>query len=86
MEKPFNTRLGFTREHQLHNSGPEPNPNRVRPYGPYGMLITGSAVGALIVAGVLLPVLTRVPPARWFFLAALGLGAIVGFILWLRHR
>ncbi len=86
MDKPFNTRLGFTRQHQLHNSGPDADPNRVRPYGPFGMLVTGSAVGVLIVAGVLLPIFLRVPPARLFFLAALCLGAIVGLILWLRHR
>jgi hypothetical protein len=86
MDKPFNTRLGFTRQHQLHNSGPEGDPNRVRPYGPRGVLVTGSGAGILVVAAVVLIVLMRVPPARSFFLAALGIGAIVGFVLWLRHR
>ncbi len=84
MEKPFKTRLGWTRR-LARNS--DPDPTQVRPYGPYGGgLITSHPIGLLVVAAVAAVVLWRLPQARWFFGGALALGILVGFVLRLRHR
>ena len=87
MGDEFNTRLGFTRERQLHNSGPEANANSVRPGGRFGVgTITGHPIGILVAAGAVFIVVTGVPEARLFFLGAAVLGGICGLVLWLRHR
>lgn len=71
----------------MHNSGPEADANQVRPGGRFGFgLVTGHPIGLLVVAAVLIVVLYGVPPARLFFLGAVVLGGICGFVLWLRHR
>jgi hypothetical protein len=69
----------------LRNSSPDPL--EVKPYGARGGgLITGHPVGLLLVVGVLCIALTGLPEAWWFLAVALPLGAIVGLVLWLRHR
>ncbi len=84
MEKPFNTRLGWTRR-LARNS--DPDPTQVRPYGPYGGgLITAHPIGLLVVAAMGSIILWRLPEARWFFGGALALGALVGLVLRLRNR
>jgi hypothetical protein len=83
----FSTRLGFTREHQLHNSGPEADANQVRPGGRFGFgLVTGHPIGSLVVAAILIIVLAGLPEARLFFFGAVVLGALCGLVLWLRNR
>lgn len=87
MDKPFNTRIGFTRRYRSHDSVPGAESNQLRPYGPYGAgQITEHPVGFLVVAAVWFVVLYWLPPARLFLLCAAPLGALVGLILWLRHR
>jgi hypothetical protein len=85
MDKPFNTRLGWTDNPQKHS--PDPGPTEVVPHGRYGVgLLTGHPIGLLIVAGVLLMGLLAIPGARLFFAGALVLGGLLGLFLWLRHR
>lgn len=51
----------------------------------YGGHMT-SPVGILIVAAMLWIVAARLPEAIWFLLAAMAMGAVVGLVLWLKHR
>jgi len=65
----------------------EPDPTSVVPFGRDGVgLITGHPVGLVVVVGILLMGLVESPEARWFFVGALVLGGLWGFLLWLRHR
>ena len=85
MDKPFNTRMGWARKAQISSPGPEPNV--VRPYGPYGGgLYKGNLAGLIIAVGLLIGGLAAIPAARWFFAGSLALGALVGLALWLSHR
>jgi len=47
---------------------------------------TGHPIGLLIVAGLLLMGLVGLPEFRWFFLASLALGGVLGLILRRLHR
>ena len=63
----------------------EPDPTEIKPT--YSVdLMTAHPVGLVIVFGVLLLGLIELPEARWFFGAALLLGVVFGFFLWIRHR
>lgn len=63
----------------------EPDPTEIMPT--YSVdLITAHPVGLVVVFGVLLLGLIELPEARWFFGAALLLGVVFGFFLWIRHR
>ena len=84
MDRPFGTRLGRRRE-QSRDSGADPD--RVRPFGPYGAgLITAHPAGLLVVAAIAFIALWQLPEARWFILGSVPLGILVGLALWLRHR
>ena len=50
------------------------------------LVITGSRVGALIGLGLGIGLFLSVPPTRPFLLGAIGLGALIGLILWWKHR
>jgi hypothetical protein len=64
----------------------ELGPDNVKPFGPYGAgFFTAHPIG-LIVALALVFVAWRLPEARWFTIYSLPFGAIVGFVLWMRHR
>jgi hypothetical protein len=69
----------------MRDSGSDPD--GVRPYGRYGVgKITEHPVGLLVVAFVIFLVLWTVPDVWMFLAAAIALGALIGFVLWLRHR
>jgi hypothetical protein len=64
----------------------ELGPDTVKPFGPYGAgFFTAHPIG-LIVAVALVFVAWRLPEARWFTIYSLPCGAIIGFVLWMRHR
>ena len=86
MDKPFNTRLGFSRKEQRSFPIPGTESEHLRPHGRYGMGLIGGAAGSLVVVALMLTLFLRLPLSLLFFLPALFLGSIVGFILWLRHR
>lgn len=65
----------------------EPPITKVVPFGAKGGgLLTGHPIGLVIVVGLLAMGLVGLPEARPFFLGSIGLGGILGFVLWLRHR
>lgn len=67
-------------------SPPDIIPNVV-PFGPLGGgQWTGHPIGLLIVLGFVLIALAGVPESRLFFVASLGLSAILGPGLYLWHR
>jgi hypothetical protein len=77
--------LGSTRTFSARNS--ELDPTEVKPFGAAGVgLLTGHPVGLVVVAGVILMAMERLPEARWFFGGSLLLGAAIGLVLRLRHR
>lgn len=64
-----------------------PEPKHIVPFGPYGVgQITAHPIGLVIVAGLLLMGLVAYPELSLLVLAWLIGGALVGFLLWLRHR
>ncbi|GEM_PF-3524170 len=77
--KPFKTRLGFARH--LNPRSPTDGHPRI-----YGGQMTGHPVGLLVVAGVVWIALMKMPEARVFMLVSLALGALVGLVLWLKHK
>jgi hypothetical protein len=72
------------------NSGPHPanpNPTQIVPFGSQGAGVwTGHPIGLVIVVGLIFMGIVGLPEARLFFAFALPLGALCGFLLWLRHR
>jgi hypothetical protein len=80
-------RVRHENHEQVETHREEPRTADVVPFGSYGGgHWTGHPIGLLIVAGFLLMGLVGVPEFRWFFATSLALGAVLGFILWLRHR
>jgi hypothetical protein len=68
-----------------HNA--EPDPIKILPFGRYGGgEWSGHPIGLVIVLGFVLMGLVGLPQFRWFFVGALVLGSLWGFLLWLWHR
>ncbi|MGH9795052.1 MAG: hypothetical protein ACRD5G_09785 [Candidatus Acidiferrales bacterium] len=62
MEKPFNTRMGWTRKYRRNG---DPESHQVIPYGVKGGgVITGHPAGILLVGAVLIVFLVGVPATR----------------------
>jgi hypothetical protein len=62
-------------------------PKHLVPFGPYGGgQWTAHPIGLFIVVGLLIMGLVSMPAIRWLLLTSAAGGAILGFVLWLRHR
>jgi hypothetical protein len=48
--------------------------------------ITASWIGAVLAVGLGVMVYESLPEARLFLLGSLGLGAVIGLVLWWKHR
>lgn len=82
---PWNIGSVYSGEGLMRDS--ESDPDGVRPYGRYGVgKFTEHPVGLLVVGFVIFLVLWAVPDMWKFLAAAIVLGALIGFVLWLRHR
>lgn len=83
--KPWNIGFAYRGEILLRDS--ELDPDAVRPYGRYGVgKITEHPVGLLVVAFMIFLVLWTVPKAWMFLTGSIVLGALIGLVLWFRHR
>lgn len=80
-------RLRHENHEQTVTHSEEPSAAEIVPFGRYGAgHYTGHPIGLLIVVGLLLMGLVGLPEFRWFFLASLALGGVLGLILWRLHR
>jgi hypothetical protein len=62
-------------------------PKHLVPFGPYGGgQWTGHPIGLFIVLGFMAMGLVAMPETRGLLLISAAGGAILGFLLWLRHR
>jgi len=62
-------------------------PKHLVPFGPYGGgQWTGHPIGLFIVLGFMAMGLGAMPETRGLLLISAAGGAILGFLLWLRHR
>jgi len=62
-------------------------PEHLVPFGRFGAgQWTSHPVGLVVAVGIVLMVLVGIPEARPFFVIALLFGAILGCVLWLKHR
>ena len=62
-------------------------PRHLVPFGPYGAgQWTGHPIGLFIVLGFMVMGLVAMPETRGLLLISAVGGAILGFLLWLRHR
>jgi len=50
------------------------------------LVITGSAVGAVLSLGLLVIIWGYLPVVRPFLIAALAVGGVLGFVLWFKRR
>jgi hypothetical protein len=50
------------------------------------LIVTGGPAGAIVAAGLVLMGLVGLPEFRLFFVTTLGLGVVLGAILWWKHR
>ena len=71
----------------FRNRPPVTGPDEDRPLVKVGSLvITGSHAGAVIALGIVAICWFGIPSARPFIIGSVGLGVIVGLILWWKHR
>jgi hypothetical protein len=62
-------------------------PDEDRPLVKIGSLvITGSYAGAIVALGIAAICWFGIPSARPFIIGSVGLGVILGLILWWKHR
>ena len=50
------------------------------------LIVTGGPAGAIVAVGLLLMGWVGIPVLRPLILGGLGLGVLLGFILWWKHR
>lgn len=66
---------------------PQLDANNVRPYGRFGAgTFTAHPVGLVIALGLIILVLVSIPGAPVFVAGSIGVGAVIGLLLWLRNR
>ena len=58
-------------------------PSYIGRYG--GLSVPGTRAGAVVSIGLVVPAWVAIPLARPFIVGTVGLGLIVGLILWWRH-
>jgi len=51
-----------------------------------GLTVPGTRAGAIVSGGLVVLAWIAIPLARPFILGTLGLGLVVGLLLWLKHR
>lgn len=72
---------------QFTPTSQEPHVDAVKPFGRYGIgTLTGHPAGLLVVAAVIFLTFETVPGSGWFVAAALVVGGVFGFFLWLRRH
>ena len=59
-------------------------PSYIGRYG--GLTVPGTRAGAVVSGGLVVLAWIAIPIARPFILGTVGLGLIVGLLLWLKHR
>jgi hypothetical protein len=63
---------------------PSSKPNFIGKYG--GLSVPGTRPGAVVTIGLVVLAWIAIPLARPFILGTVGLGALVGLILWWKHN
>jgi len=63
---------------------PSGKPNFIGKYG--GLSVPGTQAGAVVTIGLVVLAWIAIPIARPFILGTVGLGALVGLILWWKHN
>ena len=64
----------------------KPSPSRPSYIGRYGGLsVPGTRAGAIVSIGLVVLAWIAIPLARPFLLGTVGLGALLGLLLWWRH-
>jgi hypothetical protein len=76
----------------LDNATPgQPNPHKPTPSRPSyigrygGLSVPGTQAGAIVSLGLVVLAWIAIPLARPFLLGTVGLGALLGLVLWWRH-
>jgi len=64
----------------------EPSQSRDPIWSMSTLVVTGSVVGGVLSLGLLVIIWGYLPVVRPFLIAALAVGGVLGFILWLRRR
>jgi hypothetical protein len=59
-------------------------PSYIGRYG--GLTVPGTRAGAIVSGGLVVLAWVAIPLARPFILGTVGLGLVVGLLLWLKHR
>ncbi len=63
---------------------PSSKPSFIGKYG--GLSVPGTQAGAVVTIGLVVLAWIAIPIARPFILGTVGLGALVGLILWWKHN